>query len=138
MSAMSKTKLSDETCSSAHIAKISEHIVNWKELAPSFGLTPAEEEEIQMSDCNYKIQKRKMLWKWVRKQGDKATYRELKRVFEEAGEALLVCKVNEFLDDTRAPDSIVDIFRQYRIATALPQLPTMGRRDGHHCQNHLL
>ena len=109
MSVASKTK-SDETCSSVHIAKISEYIENWKELAPSFGLTPAEEEEIQMSDCNYKIQKRKMLWKWVRKQGDEATYRELKRRFEEA---LLVCKVDEFLDDSRTPDSIVDIFRQY-------------------------
>ena len=93
MSVVSQTKLSDETCSSAHIATISECIVNWKELALQFGLTPAEEEEIQMSDCNYKIQKSNMLWKWVRKQGDKATYHELKRVFEEAGEALLVCKL---------------------------------------------
>ena len=41
-----------------------------------------------------------MVWKWVRKQGDKATYRELKRVFKEAGESLLVSRVDELLQDT--------------------------------------
>ena len=77
MSVVSQTKLSDETCSSAHIAKISEHIECWEELSPYFGLTSAEEKEIKFSHAHqYKVQKRKMLWKWVNKQGDKATYGE--------------------------------------------------------------
>ena len=84
----------DKRCSSAHIAKISEHIENWQELAPYFGLTEAEEQEILNNHANqFKVQKRKMVWKWVRKQGDRATYCELKRVFEEAGESLLVSRV---------------------------------------------
>ena len=32
----------DVRCSSAHIAKLSEHIEDWEELAPYFGLTEAE------------------------------------------------------------------------------------------------
>ena len=101
MSVVSQTKLSDEKCSSAHIAKISEHIECWEELSPYFGLTSAEEKEIKFSHAHqYKVQKRKMLWKWINKQGDKATYRELKKVFEEAGESQLVCKVDELLGDS--------------------------------------
>ena len=116
MSVVSQTKLSDEKCLSAHIAKISEHIECWEELSPYFGLTSAEEKEIKFSHAHqYKVQKRKMLWKWVNKQGDKATYRELKKVFEEAGESQLVCKVDELLGDS-----------------------LVSRRDGHHCQIHLL
>ena len=80
----------DKHCSSAHITKISEHIENWQELAPYFGLTEAEEQDIRVDHAHqYKVQKHKMVWKWVRKQGDRATYRELKRVFEEAEESLL-------------------------------------------------
>ena len=126
----------DKRCSSAHIAKISEHIENWQELAPYFGLTEVEEQEILNNHAHqYKVQKCKMVWKWVRKQGvawspgpvtpslaaasrsllllhdpprgpgdqakqgDRATYRGLKRVFEEAGESLLVSRVDEFLQD---------------------------------------
>ena len=106
----------DVICSSAHIAKFSEHIENWKELAPYFGLTAAEEEGIQASHAlQYKVQKRKMLWKWVRKLGKKATYRELVRVLEEAGESLLISKVEELLEDSysEAPHIIVNSFRQY-------------------------
>ena len=107
----------DVRCSSAHIAKFSEHIEDWEELAPYFGLTEAEQQEIRASHAlQYKVQKRKMLWKWVRKLGEKATYRELIRVLEEAGESLLVIRVKELLQDSysEAPHiNIVNSFRQY-------------------------
>ena len=106
----------DVRCSSAHIAKFSEHIEDWEELAPYFGLTEAEQQEIRASHAvQYKVQKRKMLWKWVRKLGEKATYRELMRVLEEAGESLLVIRVKELLQDSysQAPHNIVNSFRQY-------------------------
>ena len=66
----------DKRCSSAHIAKISEYIENWQELAPYFGLTDAEEQKILNNHAHqYKVQKCKMVWKWVRKrvrkQGDR-------------------------------------------------------------------
>ena len=51
----------DKRCSSAHIAKISEHIENWQELVPYFGLTEAEEQEILKSHAHqYKVEKHKM------------------------------------------------------------------------------
>ena len=103
-------------CSSAHIAKFSEHIEDWEELAPYFGLTEAEQHEIRASHAlQYKVQKRKMLWKWVRKLGEKATYRELIKVLEEVGESLLISRVKELLEDSysEAPHIIVNSFRQY-------------------------
>ena len=106
----------DVRCSSAHIAKFCELIEDWEELAPYFGLTEAEQQEIRAShDQQYKVQKRKMLWKWVRKLGEKATYRELIKVLEEAGESLLIDKVKELLEDSysEAPHIIVNSFRQY-------------------------
>ena len=106
----------EERCSSAHIAKFSEYIENWEELAPYFGLTDAEEQEIRGNHSHqYKVQKRKMLWKWVRKQGDRATYRELMRVLEEAGESFLVSRVRELLQDSysEAPQNNVNSFRKY-------------------------
>ena len=106
----------DVRCSSAHIAKLSEHIEDWEELAPYFGLTEAEQQEIRASHAlQYKVQKRKMLWKWVRKLGEKATYHELIKVLEEAGESLLISRVKELLEDSysEAPHIIVKSFRQY-------------------------
>ena len=113
---LSNSTALDERCSSAHIAKFSENIENWEELAPYFGLTDAEEQEIRGNHAHqYKVQKRKMLWKWVRKLGDRATYRELIRVLEEAGESLLVVRIKELLQDSysQAPHNIVNSFRQY-------------------------
>ena len=103
----------DVICSPAHIAKFSEHIEDWEELAPYFGLTEAEKQEIRASHAL--VQKRKMLWKWVRKLGEKATYREMIKVFEEAGESLLILRVKELLEDSysEAPRIIVNSFRKY-------------------------
>ena len=106
----------DVRCSSAHVAKFSEHIEDWEELAPYFSLTEAEQQEIRANHAHqYKVQKRKMLWKWIRKLGEKATYRELIKVLEEAGESLLIDRVKELLEDSysEAPHIIVNSFRQY-------------------------
>ena len=106
----------DVRCSYPHIAKLSEHIEDWEELAPYFDLTEAAQQEIRASHAlQYKIQKRKMLWKWVRKLGEKATYRELIKVLEEAGESVLVSRVKELLQDSHSesPHIIVKSFREY-------------------------
>ena len=57
-----------------------------------------------------------MLWKWAKKQGDKATNRELMRVFQEAGQSLLVSKVDELLQNVaylQAPHNVVKSFREH-------------------------
>ena len=109
----------DKRCSLTGVlfAKISEVIVNWEELAPYFGLTEAEIQEIR-ADCThrYKVQKHNMLWKWAKKQGDKATNRELRSVFQKAGESLLVSKVDELLQNVaylQAPHNVVKSFREH-------------------------
>ena len=109
----------DRRCSLTGIlfAKISEVIVDWEELAPYFGLTEAEVREIK-ADCThrYKVQKHNMLWKWAKKQGDKATNRELMRVFQEAGQSLLVSKVDKLLQNVaylQAPHNVVKSFQEH-------------------------
>ena len=106
----------DVMCSSALIATFSEHIVDWEELGPYFGLTEAEQQEIRASHAHqYKVQKRKMLWMWVEKLGEKATYHELIKVLEKAGKSLLILRVKELLEDSYSEAShiIVNSFRQY-------------------------
>ena len=106
----------DEMCAPFHIAQISERIDNWEELAPYFNLTLAEEQEIRASHAHqYKLQKRKMLWKWVKKEGKEATYRKLKHVFEQAREALLAAAVEEVLQDvdSHAPHKAMNSFQLY-------------------------
>ena len=81
-----------------------------------FGLILAEVHEIRVNHSHqYLIQKRMMLWKWVSSQGTRATYRELKRVFEEAGESLVVSRVDKLLQDaySQARHNIVNSFREY-------------------------
>ena len=107
----------DRRCSDVLFAKISEVIVNWEELAPYFGLTEAEVQEIRVNHTHQcKVQKHVMLWKWASKQGDKVTNRDLRSVFQEAGESLLVSKVDELLQDVaylQAPHNIVKSFQDY-------------------------
>ena len=87
-------------CSDSHIAKMSEKIVEWETLAPSFSISPQEEEEIRRNHCRqYRIQKRTMLLKWREKLGPQATYRKLKECFVSAGNQLLANQVDELLHD---------------------------------------
>ena len=109
----------DERCSLTGVlfAKISEEIVKWEELAPYFGLTEAEVHEIK-ANCThqYKEQKHNMLWKWAKKQGDKVTNRELRSVFQKAGESLLVSKVDELLQNVaylQVPHNVVKAFQKH-------------------------
>ena len=77
-------------CNDLHIAKISEKIVKWEELAPYFGISAEEEEETRNDNPRqYRLQKRKMLWKWKQRLGNKATYSKLKECFSFAGNQLL-------------------------------------------------
>ena len=103
-------------CSDLHIAKISEKIVNWEELAPYFGISPEEEEEIRNDNPRqYRLQKRKMLWKWKQRLGNKATYSKLKECFSFAGNQLLADQVDELLHNpySQSPHSAMATFKEY-------------------------
>ena len=101
-------------CSDLHIAKISEKVVNWEELAPYFGISPEEEEEIRNDNPRqYLLQKRKMLWKWKQRLGNKATYSKLKECFSFAGNQLLADQVDELLHNpySQSPHSAMAMFK---------------------------
>ena len=106
----------DIPCSDLHIAKISEKIVNWEELAPYFGILSEDEAEIRNDNPHqYHIQKRKMLWKWKQRLRNKATYSKLKECFTFAGNQLLANEVDELLHDpySQSPHSAMATFKQY-------------------------
>ena len=103
----------DTRCSEIYLGKIAENIVNWEELALEFELTQAEMEVIRNDyPFQYQVQKRAMLWKWVEKNGNKATYRALKNKFDSANLKLLADKVMEMLHDCD-PAQPADVFKQY-------------------------
>ena len=110
----------DTRCSDIYLAQIAENIVNWEELALDFELTQAEMEVIRNDyPLQYKLQKRAMLWKWVEKNGNKATYRAMKNKFNSANNKLLADKLMEMLHDCDPAQpaldctTVADVFKQY-------------------------
>ena len=93
MSSNSTSDFLDAQCSELHLEQIVEHIVNWEELAPYFNITEAEQQEIKANVHQYKLQKRNMLWKWIEKKGNSATYRHMKEIFSKAQKAILADKL---------------------------------------------
>ena len=79
------------------LARLALHIVSWEELAPFWGLTVAEEEEIRRDNPKYAAQKLAALCQWKVNSKGAATYRQLVRVFSKLGEMGLVEKVREIL-----------------------------------------
>ena len=71
-------------------------MTKWRELAPFLGLSRAEENDIvdEYTGCP-NLQKREALGKWKEKNGRKATYQNLIKIFHEEGRADLADKVEE-------------------------------------------
>ena len=78
----------DHDISDIHIAQLAKSVTEWQELAPFLGLTPAEEKEIvEQYSGRLKIQTREALRKWKEKNGRKATYQNLIKIFREQDRA---------------------------------------------------
>ena len=91
----------NKPCTESHLASISVNIADWRAVSPHLGLTEAEETAIQGSHPHsVSAQKIAMLRKWKEKQGTKATYRRLCRVFENCKRADLVDLVKQLLAET--------------------------------------
>ena len=86
----------DSTWLDSDLARLSRSVVSWEELAPFWGLTEAEEEEIKRDNHSYATQKLATLRRWKAKCSKTATYRQLVRVFARMGKLELVEKVREF------------------------------------------
>lgn len=64
----------ESVCSELLLSELASHIVNWERLAPRFGLTDSEMEEIRQDNIrNYRSQKVAFLRKWKQKLGLRAT-----------------------------------------------------------------
>ena len=106
----------DARCSDLHLEQIAEHIVDWEELAPYFNITQAEQQVIKANHVHqYKLQKREMLWKWMEKSGNGATYRRMKEIFSTAKKAILADKIEDILHEpySQSPLSAVAAFKLY-------------------------
>ena len=106
----------DAQYSQLHLEQIAEHIVDWEELAPYFNITQAEQQEIKANHVHqYKLQKRDMLWKWLEKNGNKATYCGMKTIFYSANKAFLADQLEEILGSVtlQAPPGAVAAFKLY-------------------------
>ena len=84
----------DSTWPDSDLARLSRNVVSWEELAPFWGLTEAEEEEVKRDNPSYAAQKLVALRRWKAKCSKTATYRQLVRVFTRMGKMELVEKVS--------------------------------------------
>ena len=87
----------DSTWLDSDLARLSRNVVSWEELAPFWGLTEAEEEEIKRDNHSYAAQKLAALRRWKAKCSKTATYRQLVRLFTRMGKLELVEKVREIV-----------------------------------------
>ena len=114
----------DSPVTDIQITDLASELKTWEELAPYLGLTPADEEEIQVDyQGRYGLQKRQALRKWQSKLGrgpNGATYRNLIIALCHAKEIEMAEKVRNFLKEpeesaTSAADHVLKIFRNYLV-----------------------
>ena len=114
----------DSPVTDIQIADLASELKTWEELAPYLGLTPANEEEIQVDyQGRYGLQKRQALRKWQSKLGrgpNGATYRNLIIALCRAKETEMAEKVRNLLTEpeesaTSAADHVLETFRKYLV-----------------------
>lgn len=112
------------------LARLALHIVSWEELAPFWGLTEAEEEEIKRDNPKYAAQKLAALRWWKAKSQDAATYHQLVRVFRRLGKMELVEKVREIVLSPEevpvgGPEDVLSSYQEF-LRKSYVQLPHPG------------
>ena len=114
----------DSPVTDIQIADLASELKMWEELAPYLGLTPADEEEIQVDYKGwYGLQKRQALRKWQSKLGrgpNGATYHNLIIALCRAKETEMAEKVRNLLTEpeesaTSAADHVLETFRKYLV-----------------------
>ena len=128
--------LLDARCSDQVICLelISQHFDNWEEVAHFFSITEAEEMAIKGNHIHQpKIMKRAMLWTWIEKNGDEATFRKMREIFVQAGNAHLGDKLDEILQDeySQSPQNAVAVFKLYLkdCYNSTPVTASTGRKN---------
>ena len=86
----------DEQWSEQHLYQISQHITDWKEIAPALGLTETDEENIA-GQASVPAQRIAMLRTWKQKNGAASTYRKLADVLSMCGRQNLVDEIGKLV-----------------------------------------
>ena len=87
-------------CSDEHLYRISQLIVDWKEVAPELGLAQHDEADILQYapfSVSARDQSLYMLRKWRQKYGTAATYQRLSDAFRNCARQDLVDKISELV-----------------------------------------
>ena len=88
----------DEQCSDQHLCQISQHIAEWREIAPALGLTQTDEVNIVgQAPTSVPVQRIAMLRIWKQKNGAGGTYRKLAEVFSECDRQDLVDEIGKLV-----------------------------------------
>ena len=117
----------DSTWLDSDLARLSRNVVSWEELAPFWGLTEAEEEEIKRDNHSYAAQKLAALRRWKAKCSKTATYRQVVRLFTRMGKLELVEKVREIVlipeeVSTGGTGNVLSYYREF-LEMSYQQLP---------------
>ena len=91
----------DSTCTDAHLVKIASHVDQWRAIAPSLGLSPADESAI-LGEAPHSVrtQRMAMLRRWRQKLGRAATYEKLCQAFEDCERTDLVELVQQLVTNS--------------------------------------
>ena len=87
----------NQKCSDISISTLAKQIIKWRDLAPYFGTTRAEVEAIERDGVDENDKRRKLLYGWVTKYGDTATYCNLILTYLEAGYVEMADDVYTFI-----------------------------------------
>ena len=122
--------MANQLCSETHLASIAESIADWRAVSPYLDLTEAEECVILGSNPHsVPAQKIAMLRKWKQKEGKKATYKRLCRMFDKCKRDDLVIKIKQLLAESNSSSSD-DEGKNIIFKGALSSLPLASEEVG--------
>ena len=91
------TSVLDQRCSETHLRRIAKKISNWEQYAKPLGLSEQDIQEIRTdNNLDYEMKAHRVLEKWTKIYGFKATYKNLVHICLEQRDAVLaeeVCKL---------------------------------------------
>ena len=91
----------NQSTSEFHLPLIAARIDDWRSISPCLGLSAADDSAILgESPHSVPTQRVAMLRRWKQKQGEKATYKELYRVFRQCERADLADFVQQLVTET--------------------------------------
>ena len=100
----------NQSTSEFHLPLIAAHIDDWRSISPCLGLLAVDDSTILgESPHSVPTQRVAMLRRWKQKQGEKATYKELYRVFRQCERADLADIVQQLVTDSSKESELTNV-----------------------------